>query len=318
MNIKKENLSADFQFAMSCEMIRGKGEDSVLSVRRQNLSMVAVFDGCGGLGAKQYESFGSHTGAYMASRAINAAALAWFEEICQDRSMLSAEEYRKKVEMAYALVDQYADKGGTAFKGSMRKPFPSTVAAAVTCFDEIMPETTFVWAGDSRGYFWDVDGLHQITVDDSKSEDAMENLHNDSPLTNVVAQSGSYVLHSHTIPVCRPTILFCATDGCFGYLQTPMDFEHLLLSTLCDSTSPRQWKENLTASLRELAGDDYTLAVLSVGFSGFDILKKVAMERKVRLEKEFLPSSDDASMEECVSLWNAYKGSYESMLANRT
>ena len=318
MKYKKEMLSTDFQLALTYEMIEGKGEDSVLSVVGDSVSLVGAFDGCGGLGAKQYEAFGSHTGAYMASRAVSAAAVAWFEQIEDDRSMLNTCAFDEKIQAVYRILDRYADKSGTAFKGSMRKAFPSTVVVAITCFDSVSPEVTFVWAGDSRGYFWDKDGLHQITADDVKSEDAMENLRNDSPLTNVVAGDSPYVLHCHTTTVKQPTILLCATDGCFGYLQTPMDFEHLMLSTLLESQTPTQWKERITEALKKVAGDDFSLALHSIGFEAFDALKKEAQIRKDLLEDVFLPSSPDADSNECDTLWSKYKLGYESMLANKS
>ena len=127
----------------------------------------------------------------------------------------------------------------------------------------------FLWAGDSRGYVLDEDGLHQITTDDIDGEDAMSNLSNDGVLKNVASLANDYEIHTRHIILKKPSVVFCATDGCFGYLSTPMEFEDMLLETLLLSESPNQWKQMLYDKIGLYAGDDYTMSLLAVGFNDF-------------------------------------------------
>ena len=78
--------------------------------------------------------------------------------------------------------------------------------------------------------------MAQVTKDDiDDSVDALDNISNDGVLTNVVSADGNYILHSKQIKIKDKIIIFNATDGCFGYLKTPMEFEYLILQTLLSS-----------------------------------------------------------------------------------
>ena len=61
--------------------------------------------------------------------------------------------------------------------------------------DERSRACSFIWAGDSRGYTLDAEGLHQYTRDDARGNpDAYEGLLLDRPLTNFVsADRGSHL-----------------------------------------------------------------------------------------------------------------------------
>ena len=47
------------------------------------------------------------------------------------------------------------------------------------------------------------------------------------------------------IRIEHPCIIMAATDGCFGYLKSPMEFEKLLLDTLLAGESIVQWQNAL-------------------------------------------------------------------------
>lgn len=80
-------------------------------------------------------------------------------------------------------------------------------------------------------------------------------------------------------------MLITATDGCFAYFSTPMEFEFLLLETLCKAKSPEEWKHLLFDRLKEIVGDDYTLMIVCIGFSNFQEMKKYYKFRLNQLEK---------------------------------
>jgi len=309
--MKSENLYdlIDFQFAFSEEMIEANGEDSFYSDINESHSVLAVFDGCGGLGSKEYDNFNGKTGAYMASRVVSGATKKWFSVLPVKDEV---EVYKQYIDKSFEIANEYADKDTIVIKGSMRKPFPTTIALALNRITKKGLETNFIWAGDSRGYVLDDNGLHQITVDDINGEDAMSNLSNDGVLTNVAHLTGNYVLHNRKIILKKPSIIFCATDGCFGYLSTPMEFENLLLETMSRSNSPDEWKKLLIETLRNYACDDYTISLLAVGYNDFNKMKKSFIKRFQELQQNYIVNLSEKVYEDKVELWNKYKNSYEN------
>lgn len=308
--MKSENLYdlIDFQFAFSEEMIEDNGEDSYYSALNNNYSVLAVFDGCGGLGSKEYDNFNGKTGAYMASRIVSGATKKWFSLLPVNNEV---NVYKQLIDKSFKIAAGYADKDSVIIKGSMQKPFPTTIALALNRIVDREIETEFIWAGDSRGYILDENGLHQITQDDINGEDAMSNLSDDGVLTNVVSLTGEYKLHNRKLVLKKPSVIFCATDGCFGYLSTPMEFENLLLETMNKSNSPDEWKNQLTESIRSYACDDYTMSLSAIGYKDFFKMKKLFVKRFHELQKEYIISLSEKSYEEKVELWNKYKDFYE-------
>jgi len=90
------------------------------------------------------------------------------------------------------------------------------------------------WAGDSRAYLLDPRaGAQQLTTDDIKSgADAMRNLTDDSVMSNCISASADFHINHRAVELEAPFVVLCATDGCYGYLPSPMHFEQLLLSTM--------------------------------------------------------------------------------------
>lgn len=72
----------------------------------------------------------------------------------------------------------------------------------------------------------------------------------DGVLTNVVSADGNYILHSKQIKIKDKIIIFNATDGCFGYLKTPMEFEYLILQTLLSSDNIIEWRDKLKSQIK--------------------------------------------------------------------
>ena len=236
-------------FAVAGEMVPGKGEDSYYYATVENNSIVAVFDGCGGIGSKRYGNYSEKTGAYVASRAVCGGVKSWFEE-----SPRQDEALKGYIKRALKVCDAYGDKGGRLM-GSLTKSFPTT--AAMVCV--LDGEATCYWAGDSRCYLLDEDGLHQLSEDDINGEDALSNIFDDGVLTNVICSSKDFVLHKKTISLSKPGIFLTATDGCFGYLKSPMDFEFLLTRTMLSTKNILDWQTLMHANIREFTGDEYTL-----------------------------------------------------------
>lgn len=285
------------------EMDEGRGEDSCLAVRDGERLFLGAFDGCGGSGAKVYPAFGGHTGAWAASRAATLAARDWFLDGAPEEELAGC--------IDRALKDlKSREPGGQLLMGSLSREFPTTVAAFTLAADG--GEATLYWCGDSRCYLLDADGLHQATADDSSIQDAMRNLREDAPMTNVACASRPFELHSAHLVLQKPALLLAATDGCFGYLPSPMAFERLLLRTLARSNGMRDWRRRLDARIGEVSGDDYTLVAWIHGFSGFKEMKRALKGRLAVLERDF-PEAE--SEEILLSQWDAYREDYERAMA---
>lgn len=301
----------DFGIEISKEKIENNGEDSYLYSFTPQSGIAGVFDGCGGSGAKRYEKYRNKTGAYMASRVTAGAAKDWFLERTAEKTPAALKD---RVREYLSLCKQVG--GGTAsFKGSMAKDYPTTAALVVASIEGGNLMATCLWAGDSRCYLLDEDGLKQLTDDDLGGIDAMENLTQDGVLTNVISASKDFSIHEKTLEIVKPGILFAATDGCFGYLSTPMEFEQLLLSTLSGADTVRDWEEAISAFLKDIAGDDFTISGMSFGFGSFANLKKSLNQRHRYLYENFTADISEKTQEEKIALWKKYQIGYSKYLS---
>ena len=160
-------------------------------------------------------------------------------------------------------------------------------------------------------YLLDADGLKQLNVDDlAGEEDAFSNLYHDAPMTNVVSLDGRFSLSQSSFALTRPCVLLVATDGCFGYLKSPMEFEFLLLDELEASESIDEWQDRLERGIDEVAGDDQTLLALVYGYSRFESLQS-SLRGRWRFMQNMLGSMPD-DFEARIALWKDYKDGYYS------
>jgi len=146
-------------------------------------------------------------------------------------------------------------------------------------------------------------------VDDLGGEDAFTNLSSDAVMTNVISAGAAFELHSKSFCIQQPCIFLTATDGCFGYLNSPMAFEYMLLETLMRSESLEEWKKAIDDSLLEVAGDDYTLCVAIYGFEDFNALKTHLVERRNFILQRYMHSVADLATQ-----WAEYRCEYESYI----
>ena len=163
-------------------------------------------------------------------------------------------------------------------------------------------------------YLLDADGLAQLTEDDLGGVDAMQNLTRDAALTNVISLSKDFSLHSAQLSMGRPGLLFAATDGCFGYLSTPMEFEYLLLKTLQEAQNAVSWEKALVQEIGEVAGDDYTISGLAMGFGSFENLKRQLSARTALVYRTYIHGLDNCSREEKQKLWEHYRVHYQRLI----
>ena len=134
------------------------------------------------------------------------------------------------------------------------------------------------------------------------------------------------------LELTAPFLAVAATDGCFGYVRSPMHFEHLLLSTLRDARDPTAWSARLQEEVSAVTGDDAAMAVLGNGADhrGFqDLLAGRTAELEERwvapldaladevaeAERAFVEARTRQS-DQAAQLWAAYKTGYGHYLVD--
>lgn len=293
----------------------GFGEDSFYCANSMNSAVICVCDGCGGLGARKYETYKSHTGAYIASRTVSGAIHDWYHDH-YDKTWKSskqlAESIDKYIRKNFSICEKYATER-LNIKGSLIRKFPTTLSFAYAEADGSEIVLHVVWAGDSRVYLMNREGLAQLSLDDTDVEDALENIYSDGPLTNVLSADGKYELHHKTIRISEPSIIFTATDGCFAYISSPMEFEYLILQTLIECSTPEQFKEKLKVQLSEYAGDDLALGLMSFFYGSYENTQKAYLSRLHYLQNEYIHVIQAKNYDEkdIRKLWSGYKTLYE-------
>jgi len=317
--------------------------------------LVGVFDGLGGAGGETIRTSGGseRTGAWLASRRVRSMTYRIFDDLIRRGLVIPAasdsdtqEESDEttgaapKLSLDFAaelkraigddLVSYAAQLGagvGGRLKSRLIRTLPTT--AALCRYNLASNELTAIWAGDSRVYTLRPDiGLQQVTTDDLKYDmDAMENLTQDSPMSNCISASTDFVLHERQIELHPQAIVLAASDGCFGYVSTPLHFEFLLLSTMTQATSMPEWHDLLCARIKAVTSDDSTMAAAIIGWPDFSSMRESFVvrqrwceqilkdydeckERVKRAELE-LDQARHALAAHTGDLWTNYRKTYE-------
>lgn len=318
MNIKISELISP-KFLISYEMVKNHGEDNFCLCYDEDSAVICVLDGCGGLGSRTYDGCGGETGARLASKTVSGAVYDWYQYMGRTKwkdKREFLESLVSYIQKAYSVVGDYA-KSNIKISGSMVRDLPTTIALAYVCMNNNELMVHVVWAGDSRIYLLDEDGMCQLTRDDVKSQDALSNLYDDGALTNVLSSDGNYKLHHKVIPIRKPCVIIGATDGCFGYLPSPMNFEYEILRNLTDAKNEYGFRDGLKSFFKEVAGDDFTFACMGFGYEDFEEFKESFIKRKCFMEKKYIrkinenPENDEVIEE----LWQEYRKLYEHYLS---
>ncbi|MGW0661051.1 serine/threonine protein phosphatase [Streptodolium elevatio] len=317
------------------EQVPGRGEDAEPLVAhhwRSAQGLLAVFDGSGGAGAAptwQAPDGTSRTGAWVGARTARLATDCWFHDVTrelQDPEPQSLHEY-----LRYFLEN--APQRRSKIGGTMRRQLPTTLAGLHYRLPEGRREVELraLWAGDSRVYaLLPGSGLHVLTRDHTRESDALELLRSDPPMTNLVCADRDFEIDSHQISLPLPCVLVAATDGFFGYVHTPSDFEHLLLRTLQQADNAAHWADLIRHEVESFTADDSSLALLALSFRDFDYLRTEFSDRFLKLHDQQVsrPAVLTAAQTTVADpyqtaaevrawqdwSWHKYRGSYESCL----
>ncbi len=329
-------------FGFNLAKVPDHGEDSDPIVRDgRELGLVAVFDGMGGAGGTVYETpDGPRTGAYLASRAardvVEERMLALLDPEWNLDGPAVARDLQRSVKnkLSDMLADLNAPKSG--LRSRLLRALPTTMA--LMALQRREPHTGrwaghLFWSGDSRVYLLDPEtGAHQLTRDDLRDPgDALVNLRQDSVVSNAMSADTDFVVNHHKVELCAPFLVIAATDGCFGYVRTPIHFEHLVLTALRESTDAESWSRKLQHRITAITGDDAAMAVLGVGADHAEFRRLLAT-RTADLEQRCVIPLDELEAEVGhaeralaearsrhaavqTSLWGQYKTEYERYLS---
>jgi serine/threonine protein phosphatase PrpC len=327
-------------FAFNLGKIPDQGEDSDPILRDgPDLGLIGVFDGMGGAGGTMYDTpEGPRTGAYIASRVardvVEDRMLELLEPDWNLNGKAAADDLHRSVRQA--LVERLAELNAppSGLRSRLLRALPTTMA--LVALQRTQPGGAtwaghVFWAGDSRAYVFELAGARQLTTDDLRDPgDAMANLRRDSVVSNAMSADTDFHVNYRKVELRAPFLVACATDGCFGYVPSPMHFEHLVLGPLQDARSTEAWSASLQAEITAVTGDDAAMSLLGVG-ADFKEFQELFAPRVAELEQQFIAPLDELSnavtqaerelealrrrqVDKTAEVWGRYKPGYESYL----
>jgi hypothetical protein len=307
----------------------------------RDLGLVGVFDGMGGAGGTVYETpDGPRSGAYLASRiardVVEQRMLALMDPEWNLNGPSTARDLHRSVRSALQTQLTRLNAPASGLRSRLLRALPTTMALLALQRREPGGDQWAChafWAGDSRAYVLRPStGAQQLTTDDIKDRgDAMANLREDSVVNNAMAADTDFVVHHHRVELTAPFLVLAATDGCFGYLPSPMHFEYLVLAALRDAPDADAWSAAVQAAITAVTGDDAAMAALGVG-ADHEQFQHLFAERVTKLETAWVRPldalADDVARREReltearrsqqhqqAQLWAAYKPGYEALLS---
>jgi len=337
-------MGQSVSFAFNLGKIENQGEDSDPILREgRDLALVAVFDGMGGAGGTVYETpDGPRTGAYLASRVARDVVERRMMQLLDPEWHLDGPRTAADLHnvVTDALNERLADLQAppSGLRSRLLRALPTTMALlALQRREPGGPDwyCHILWAGDSRAYVLEPDsGIRQLTLDDIRDEgDAMANLRQDSVVSNAMSADTAFEIHHRRIGLTAPFLVMAATDGCFGYVRSPMHFEELVLSTMRDAADTESWSAAVQARVAGVTGDDAAMAVLGLGadHNGFQQLfaersRAVvetwigpldALADEVGHSERALEAARSAHAAGSADLWGSYKQVYEHHLTQQ-
>lgn len=204
-------------------------------------------------------------------------------------SALSKEELLKKfaLDFSAALKEKLAAiaqnavlKNESRLKGTYL--LPTTLSVTLMREREESVDLICLWAGDSRAYYWNEEGLAQISDDHEIG----------GTMTNLISLAKDFRLQICSLKVKKPCLVFNATDGVYKCMMfaSPLDLESLLLQAIRASESVEQLEENLDKIYENIGrhDDSNSLAAVTFGYADFGALKAAAGKRSDEIEREIV------------------------------
>ena len=333
-------LGPTISFAFNLGKIPDQGEDSDPILRDgPDLGLLGVFDGMGGAGGTVYETpEGRRTGAYLASRiardVVEQRMLDLLEPDWHLNGKAAARDLQRSVQQALKQRLQELNPEPSSLRSRLIRALPTTMA--LVALQRTQPGGPswaghVFWAGDSRAYVFESGGARQLTTDDLRDPgDALVNLRRDSVVSNAMSADTAFHINYRRVELRSPFLVVCATDGCFGYVRTPMHFEYLVLSHLLEARNTEAWSSALQAEISAVTGDDAAMSTLGVG-ADLQEFQELFAPRVADLASDFIEPLNELNdavtraerqlralqsrqLDEMTERWNRYKPGYERYL----
>lgn len=160
---------------------------------------------------------------------------------------------------------------------------PTTLVVAVTDEHEDSVDIAYFWAGDSRGYILNSDGLSQITNDHESAE----------VMTNKITLTNSFRIETRYLSQAKPVIVFNTSDGCYKCEPSPLNMEFAVLTAINESDNLMETSALLNELYERIGSNDdsQTMALTAFGYEDFPDLKKAAQARLDNLHATYTKNS---------------------------
>ncbi|MFG2648344.1 serine/threonine protein phosphatase [Streptomyces sp. NPDC048436] len=306
------------------ERVSGRGEDAEPFIAHHletQQGLIAVFDGSGGAGSapvRQTPDGGTQTGAWVGSRVARLATDCWFHDVVTRDELDTGELLRDYMDHFHKAIPLRRSK----IVGRMRRQLPTTLAAIRyhVNADKTL-EAKALWAGDSRAYLLLPDsGLHVVTRDHTEETDALALLRSDPPMTNSICADREFTIDTEPMTLPLPAVLLAATDGFFGYVHTPAEFEYNLLHTLTRAQNADDWARLIRDNVQSYTADDASLALVALGYPDFSHLQSAFRRRHADM-KQLMGNGRPQKTDQASQIrawqdatWRDYRAGYETYL----
>lgn len=257
-------------------------------------NVLIICDGMGGTGANKHNYKDEiKTSAYLGSRFTSKFVKQFIslnrEKLFSsdlDNIIIDLKNYLHK-QLRNIVVEYNFIK---RIKGKILELLPTTMFTVVfNQKDDGNIEVVVIWAGDSRIYMLNEQGMMQVTKDNiNMDNDALQNMVDSSTVSNNInaEEELNFELYYYKFDITCPTVIFACSDGLFDYANTPMHFEQSILKcimSLDNSNSSTDFSflgDAIGKHLRESGlHDDCSLAGACIGFEDIFTLQNTFKER---------------------------------------
>lgn len=250
------------------------------------------------------------TSGYFASRLVAAIALyeikyvkifdreKLFDDIQNHQDTIDRvlSEYAKRLAKEIRdKLEKIAKKIGLEIETSVTGAYllPTTLQIALTKEEKNVVKSVFLWAGDSRAYMWNKDGLAQITDDHENGE----------TMYNLVCLSRDFKIETRYESFQKPCVLFVATDGCYkcSCYSSPLEMEMTFLNAFNDADTFEDAAKNFEEAYDRIGrhDDSNSMALQSFGYDNDDnapdygIFKNAVKERLKHIQQNIIRKLPD-------------------------
>ena len=138
------------------------------------------------------------------------------------------------------------------------------------------------WAGDSRAYYLNKDGVQKLVIDDEEEGGGLVNLF-------AVKKNIDPVLNKREYVLAKPCALFTCSDGLFDSVAGPIEVENVLLHFMINyGTSMDTFAEGMKEYYDHVKNDDTTIALRSFGYSDYNEFKEAHRDRLAYVEHLYI------------------------------